>query len=402
MRRADIPRQEFERRWELLHRTLLERGYDGVMVWSRGGGNALDEYADVLWIANHYPVFPLLRDQAPDWVGISSACVLSDLRSEPKLIVDFPDWRQDEVPVSDVRHSLDVPAQVATTVGEMGLTKARMALVAANSMHVGPYLRLIEQLPRAQLVPEDELVGRLRVVKSDWEIEVMRAAAAIGQESMERIMEVAMVPGNTEADAIAAGYELAIRRGAIPFDGYTSSGPNSQALAYGRLPSWTLRELRAGDFFSVDWSGILDGYFWDCSRTCVVGGNPTLGQMEVAEAAEAAVSAGIRTAVPGAACGEVFDAVRSQLIERRMVEADDGGTSGTSLESSGLHGHATGLMCESPWFVAGEGAPIESSAVYNVEVMAGRERDGWVKLEEEILITDDGTEKMMHMPSLFS
>ncbi|HWM07901.1 MAG TPA: hypothetical protein VNO82_01100, partial [Solirubrobacteraceae bacterium] len=52
-------RDEYGRRWEGVRAACAERDLAGAVVMSRGGATA-DAYADVLYLSNHYNVFPLL------------------------------------------------------------------------------------------------------------------------------------------------------------------------------------------------------------------------------------------------------------------------------------------------------------------------------------------------------
>ena len=62
-----IAPEEFRARQEKARASAEQRGLDGLMVWSRGGG-PVDMSADVVYLANHYSQQPYMADH----VGIGS------------------------------------------------------------------------------------------------------------------------------------------------------------------------------------------------------------------------------------------------------------------------------------------------------------------------------------------
>src|SRR5690606_4963971 len=133
-------------------------------------------------------------------------------------------------------------------------------------MLASPYRHLLAATPGVTYTEMDDLVENIRAIKSPAEVEMLRRAGAVGDEIVKAMIETALKPGTTEAEAIAAGYAVAAARCVAPYDACAASGPNSDYYAYGRLPSWTGRQLDAGDIFHVDTYGALDGYLYDFAR----------------------------------------------------------------------------------------------------------------------------------------
>src|SRR5206468_9916481 len=123
-------------------------------------------------------------------------------------------------------------------------------------------------------------VETLRMKKSEAELAAMRRAATVGDALVAAMLEVALRPGSTEAQAVAAGHAAAIERGAAIWDSAVASGPFSHYYACQSLPSWSRRRLDAGDIFHVDTYGAVDGYLYDLTRSCVCGGSATPDQRE--------------------------------------------------------------------------------------------------------------------------
>lgn len=392
---------EHRNRWQRAQQRCAEEGLDGLLVWSRGGGSA-DSFADVLYLANHYSPFPLVADVPPHWSGRAHSAVLLPADGEPSLIVDHPDWRRDLVVIEDVRFTLDLPATAAELLRERGLAGGRIGLVGRNAMLARVKDALVTAAAGTELVPVDDLVERLRAVKSPYELDRLREAAAVGDRVVGAVIEAALRPGTTEAEAVAAGYALAVSEGVALYDAAVASGPNSDYYAYGRLPSWTRRELEAGDLFHMDTYGALDGYLYDFARCCVSGGSPTPDQVTVMEAVIDAVHAGVDAVAPGVPVGAIYDAVHAVLVDREMTPPDDDGAVLSALTISfPAHGHSYGMGWERPWFVPGGEEPLVEGMCIGVEGMAGRTGVGSAKFEQDVIVGSGGAELITKLETHF-
>jgi hypothetical protein len=47
-----FPMEEYEARWARVERSMIDRGYDVAVVWSRSGGT-FDRCGDVLYLSNY-------------------------------------------------------------------------------------------------------------------------------------------------------------------------------------------------------------------------------------------------------------------------------------------------------------------------------------------------------------
>ena len=120
-----IPRAEFAERREALRERIAERGLDGALVVSRGA-NGADWGADIVYLTNHYSPFPQIPDRPPAWSGRGLAGLVMPAAEDGTLVVEIPDWRDDLVTIDDVRVSLDLWAGLGATLGERGLSGARV------------------------------------------------------------------------------------------------------------------------------------------------------------------------------------------------------------------------------------------------------------------------------------
>ncbi len=130
------------------------------------------------------------------------------------------------------------------------------------------YRRLTESCGNCEFVFGASEINRLRMVKTADELDKIRKAEEIGCKAFEHILGF-IRPGALEKD-IALEIEYFMRKqGAegLSFDTIASSGART-SLPHG-VP--TSKSVEYGDFVTMDFGCVLDGYCSDMTRTVVVG-----------------------------------------------------------------------------------------------------------------------------------
>ena len=241
------------------------------------------------------------------------------------------------------------------------------------------------------LHPCDDLVERLRSVKDAHEIALLREAG-------RRLSEVAaaLLPvwrgsaGRTELD-LAAEVDHRVRLAGFErpaFDTIVASGPNS-ALPHAHP---TERRVGAGELLLLDFGGVYKGYCVDLTRTIVVGDPEERARAlyrAVADAQDAALAA-----VRGGVGADAVDAAaRGVLAALGWGEAFSHGT-----------GHGLGLEIHEEPRVAQKrpaGPPpavLIPGMVITIEPGAYVPGLGGVRLEDDVLVTADGAERLTDVP----
>lgn len=382
-----IPLDEYHARWQRVQALCVASGVEAMVVWGKGGGT-VDTANDLIYLANYVPVFPYAPDLPGGWSGLSHAAVIIPAKGEPVLVADSGMLRRDVIPVKDIRVASGfVPDTVADTLRDMGLGDASIGLVAGPWLVSSIYRRLIETAKGIVFKDMDLAIEGLRVRKSALEFELLREAADVGNAAMEAMMKSASTVGTIEADAVAAAYDVAVRRGTALIDAACASGPNTAFYAHGMAPQWTTRKLQAGDLFHCDMYGAaVEGYTWDFSRSVVAGGKWSDDQNYIYDGAVDAIKAGVGAVRPGATSGQIYKAVYDVLDARGIYCG------------YALHGHSYGIGWEGPWFVPDGEDKIEAGMAIAVECMAGREDVGFVKFEHNVLVHADKTELLDTCP----
>lgn len=146
--------------------------------------------------------------------------------------------------------------------------RIRRLAFEARELSYAEYMKWNEKLNMRNLVPLLDDFTKLRQVKKDWELERLKRAEQIGDRAFEKILSV-IRPGMTELQ-IAAQLEFFMKEEgaeALSFATIVASGGNS-AMPHA-VP--TQKKLEKGDFVTMDFGCIWQGYCSDMTRTIVIG-----------------------------------------------------------------------------------------------------------------------------------
>ena len=379
--RTTIGADEFARRRAGATDAARERGFRGLMVCARGGGS-VDRYGDVMYLSNFYTAFPFIPDRQPDWSARAHAFVLLPVDGEPVLVCDVKPGADDHLPIDDVVVADDMVAALARELSVRGMAGGEVGVAGADAVPWGVMRKLEAELPDVVWREADEILERLRLVKSPGEVALLRASSAMGSRAIDAMLDAAK-PGVTQGAVMLAGLEVMVPQGGILYNSFMSAGRgggNAQACA-SDFPTWAHPEpLADGQWFHVGLSGVLDGYYFDHARSGPIG-DPSADQIRVFEAPIAAVQAGVAAIEPGATAADVARAARAGL------EA-----AGFPLEGSFLgFGHGIGLGWDAPWLIPDDDTPLVPGMVLCVE-RSVRHAGFYGDFEETVLVTDEGCE----------
>ena len=242
-------------------------------------------------------------------------------------------------------------------------------------MTVADYRHYSEKL-HCELVPATELLISLRQSKDAEEVERMIAAQRIAEGALDQILKE-IKPGVTEKEIAARLQYLMLAGGAenMSFDPIVASGPN------GSMPHAvpTDRKIQEGDFVTMDFGCIYQGYCSDMTRTVAVG-HVTEEMEKVYHTVLQAQLAGIAAAKAGAT-GHDVDAAARKVIE----DAGYGPYFGHSF------GHSVGVeIHEAPNATPANNSPLPLGAAVSAEpgiYLPGR---FGVRIEDVLVLQEGG------------
>lgn len=252
-------------------------------------------------------------------------------------------------------------------------------------------LRLLElghvkaSAPEAEFPDASLVLSALRLKKDQAEVEWMRRAVDIAQSALEAAIPLIKI-GMTERELASELVVQLLKNGCdpeIPFTPIVSSGPNSA----NPHASPTDRRLHAGDMLVMDWGAAHNGYVSDLTRTFAVG-EVTAELQKIHKIVQEANAAGRAAGGPGIPCAEVDKAARS-VIEK----------SGYGKYFTHRTGHGIGLEAHEEPFMRGDNLQLlEPGMAYTVEpgvYLTGR---NGVRVEDNVVVTESGTDCLSNMP----
>lgn len=239
------------------------------------------------------------------------------------------------------------------------------------------------------LVPVKGLIERLRMVKDEGELALIRAGCELAEHGMKVEVE-ASVPGATEIEIMARGnaamLEAAARRfperhitsGSRPVSGEKSVLPHS-------IPSG--RRLRNGDVVIHGTGCVVEGYYSEDERTIFVG-EPTSTQRRLFDVMVRAQQAAIDAIRPGVRCKEIDRAARSVIEE-----------AGFGPQFTHRTGHGIGIdIHEAPYFSASDETVLQPGMVMSVEPGIYVDAVGGFRHSDTLIVTESGCESLTPFP----
>ena len=378
-----ISTEEFAERRSRAAEMANAEGLKGLLVCSRGGGT-LDRFGDVFYLANYYTSFPYIPDLPHVWSARAHTFVVLSAKGDCILVTDAPNDGQTALAEENVIYTDLVLEGVLEAMQRLEMESGSVGLVGGDVLPVDTYQNLAARLANVKWTKAQHILVKLRSVKSPDEITLLRSASEVGSQALEAMMSAAE-PTSTHGDVVAAGMAVLAPAGAALYNSFMASGrggENPQAVRR-NFPTWGSSEpLANGHWFRIGLSGVLNGYYFDHSRSKAIGA-PTNQQIELFEAAIDIVEAAIAEIRPGVTAEAVAQAGLAK--QTALGYPNDGVFSGL--------GHGVGLGWDAPWLAAGDKTIIEPGMVLCIERTI--RKNGYLgDFEETVVVTEDGCEKI--------
>ena len=340
-----------ETRLDVFRKVLEDEKLDGMLVTS---------VVNVTWLSG--------------FTGDSSFALITPDRRQ--LITDFRyvEQAEEECPGWDVlRHQKGIFPEAGRSAKALGLKR-----LGFESAHLScrNHEKLSEVLDGVETVGLEGKVEALRTIKGDEEVQAIEAALRC-QEDAFREVKSWVKPGMTEKE-VAAELEYRMKRNGAErsaFETIVAAGER------GSLPHAhsTERVIRQGEALLVDWGARRFFYNSDLTRVLHFG-TVHAKFTEVYELVGRAQKAAIAHIRPGVTLSEIDAAARDVIRD-----AGHGEQFGHAL------GHGVGLeVHEAPTVKEGNEEPVRPGMVFTVEPGIYIPRWGGVRIEDMVLVTEDG------------
>jgi Xaa-Pro aminopeptidase len=300
-RHETLPRDLLEAHWRAAWDAMEAAGHDALLVCGRG---IIGQYGNLLYLTGlplvlaHGYVF-LRRGEPAQLVLGKREQITAGVYGVDDLV-----WR---TALQDIKYGLGPSTGLAEPLSAFidvhGLREARIGIVGERDVMPTVELEALRAMQvRVEFVRADDLMQKLKAVKSEIELRLYEDAAALVDRGFETFIDQIGL-GSTEAE-LAAGVEQTVRReGALP---HTIIQVLSDQM-YTRPP--TLRRL-GGDELVCCWVELVSPKgFWVEKGAMFRVGEPCDRWMEVYAGSEQAFNAAEDLLVPGRTAAEVAGAV---------------------------------------------------------------------------------------------
>ncbi|PJO41748.1 M24 family metallopeptidase [Lysinibacillus xylanilyticus] len=333
-----------------------------------------EQNIDGILITNGYN-----RRYMTGFTGTAGVAIVS--QNDAVFITDFRYTEQAAAQIQDfriVKHEATIIEEIATQVNNMGI---KLLGFEKDTVNFGTY-ELYKSKIQADLVPFSGLIEKIRLIKTQQEINIIKVACEIADHAFTHILNF-IKPGKTELE-VSNELEFFMRKqGATQssFDIIVASGLRS-ALPHGVA---TNKVIEKGDFVTLDYGALYNGYISDITRTVAVG-EPSEKLVDMYNAVLASQLLALEKVGPGLTGIQADAIARNYLTEKGYGEAF-----GHSL------GHGIGLeVHESPGLSIRSETVLEPGMAVTIEPGVYLPEIGGVRIEDDILITENGNELLTH------
>lgn len=254
----------------------------------------------------------------------------------------------------------------------------------SQDLNFKTYQNLKEKLELDSLNPQESIVEELRMIKDKSEIDKIKKAVEIADRGFQFLVDF-IQPGKTEKE-VALELEFFMKRQggeANAFDFIVASGKRG-ALPHGVASD---KKIEMGDLVTIDFGTVVQGYHSDITRTIAVG-EPDDKLRDIYELVLTAQEKVIAEIKAGMSC---FDA--DKIARDFIAEAGYKDNFGHGL------GHGLGLeIHEGPRLSYTSEADLKTGMVVTDEPGIYISGLGGVRIEDDLLITEDGCEVLNSAP----
>lgn len=363
----DYPAQRRER----LIRQLADEGIDALMI-----GNPVN-VTYLTGFTGDSTVLLLHRD---------GLVLVSDSRYTGQLAEECPGLSVHIRPATQ-----KLPQAVAEVLKGFGI---RSVGFESGAVTVAEFEQLRQLAPSLDWKGETDRVERLRTVKDDSELVEIRKAIDVAERVFLAFRSL-LRPEDTEKDLCDALEHYARRAGGsgTAFPPIVAVG---ERAALPHAPP-TGRTVASGEWLLVDWGVTAPLYKSDLTRVLISRKTSLFSRTASAATAKfhevyavvlRAQETALRAVRPGVSTSTIDAAARAVI-----AEAGYGDYFGHGL------GHGLGLQIhEPPWLRPNVDTPLEVGMVFTIEPGIYLPDLGGVRIEDDVLVTPDGVERLTHLP----
>jgi Xaa-Pro aminopeptidase len=307
--------QEYKDRIQKTKKSMEAEKIDVLFISQPANMNYLTGYDGWSFYVHQGIIISLVQDE-PIWIGRgmdASGAKLTTFLKEENILSYSDDYVQ-----SKIKHPMQVVAEI---IKKKGWAEKTIAVEMDQFYFTHRcYVELEKGLPEARFVDGNILVNKVRLVKSDQEIEFMKKAGKIAEKVMETGIDAVNV-GVRECDA-AAKISYAQIKGTEEYGGdYPAIVPLMMAGEGTSAPhlTWSDRKFQENEAVLLELSGVYKHYHAPIARTIYLGTPPKL-MKETAEIVMDGLNKTLAFIKPGITCEAIEAKWRDAISHSTVVK----------------------------------------------------------------------------------
>ena len=343
---------------------------------------------------------------------IQTAVLFVPANGEPILMVQKSLARAQLESALDTVIPVKSKNHIARTLRDFGVNSFSAAGLEMDVLPAALYIGFKENFPRCRWVDVSGIIRKLRMIKTDYEIEQIQKATAILHTGLTEISHI-IREGMTELEIDGYLAMIARREGHMGTlrmrawnqemtyahvlageNGSIISMLNSAHGGSGNTPAMAqgagFRRIKANEPIEIDYGVAVNGYIGDQSRTYVIGElSDTLQKAHECSRNIHLLLA--REAKPGVSCSHLYDLALEMATGNGYRDFFMGYGEGQVQ----FVGHGIGLeIDEFPVISKRYDGILEAGMVFALEPMFVFPEEGVVGLEDDYLVTSKGLKRL--------
>ncbi len=254
-----------------------------------------------------------------------------------------------------------------------------------HSLPFSQYKALKKSLRGVKLIPGEDVVNDVRMIKEPEEIEILKKAARITDRCFNHLLKY-ITEGMTEWEVAIEIESFYKKNGctSVSFPSIVASGPGSSMPHY---ETSMTKKIQKGDVLLIDMGCVYEGYNSDMTRTVFIDApDPELGK--IYEIVKESQMEALTKARPGITTGKL------DSIARNMINS-----AGYEQEFGHSLGHGYGLEVHEIPAVKKDGdVKIKKGMALTIEPGIYLPGKGGVRIEDMIIITKTACEVLTKSP----
>ena len=362
-----------------LDRLMEDAGLDALVVTSRHNVQYLlggyrfffFDVMEAIGVSRYLPVFVYQRGRPENaiYLGNRMEGFEKELGRIPAATVKTATWGT----VDAMRLAADHIQALGAGVKRVGIEPS---FLPSDAKEV-----LSERLDSVSLVDAQFVLERLRAIKTQAELDLVREASERVVSAMSATFDVC-VPGMSKHDVVDR-----LRREEHDRDLVFEYCLIAAGRSHNRAPS--NQRLQEGDVFSIDSGGNYRGYIGDLSRMGVLG-QPDAELSDLLQEIEEIQQKARRVIKPGALGGDIIAAG-----EEAVRLAPHSNVLDYTAHGIGLVSHEAPRLTDHgpvPYAPYDADQPLKPGMVISIETAMLHASRGYIKLEDTLIVTDEGWE----------